>query len=58
MIAAYLVLGAIVAGGNFEPQRFLLLIPQLAFSILLFPIVGRIVAFFDRVRLFRIKVIG
>lgn len=58
MIAAYLVFGALVAGGNFEPQRFLLLIPQLAFSILLFPIVARIVAFFDRVRLFRIKVVG
>lgn len=58
MIVAYLVLGALFAGGNFTPERFVLIVPQLLLSVLLFPIIARMVAFFDRVRLFRIKVIG
>ncbi len=57
LIAAYLVLSALFAGGNFEAGRLALIIPQLVLSVLLFPIVARMVSFFDRVRLFRIKVV-
>ncbi|KPL67680.1 rod shape-determining protein MreD [Erythrobacter sp. SG61-1L] len=58
MITAYLFIGALFAGGNFEIERFGLIIPQILLSALLFPIVARMVSFFDRVRLFRIKVVG
>lgn len=56
LIAAYLVLGALVASGP-NPHLLLAIVPQLLLGVLLFPIVARVVAFFDRVRLMRVKVV-
>ncbi|RZA18327.1 MAG: hypothetical protein EOP02_20280 [Proteobacteria bacterium] len=56
LITAYLLLAAIVAGG-FDPDNIRLIIPQLLLSALLFPIIARMIAFFDRVRLRRVRVI-
>jgi rod shape-determining protein MreD len=58
LVAAYLVLAAFVANGGIDLWLVPLLVPQVLLSILLFPLVARIVAFFDRVRLIRIKVVG
>lgn len=57
LLAAYLVIGATIAGGQIDLWRVPLILPQLALSVLLFPLIARMVAFFDRVRLFRIKVV-
>ena len=57
LLAGYLCLTALLAGA---PQGFFhlpLILPQLLFSVLLFPIVARMVAVFDRIRLYRIRVI-
>jgi rod shape-determining protein MreD len=55
LLVAYLGVGALIADGQIEPWRVPLVLPQLALSILLFPVVARMVAFFDRVRLIRIR---
>lgn len=57
LTTAYLVLAAFIAGGGLELWLIPLILPQLLLSILLFPVIARMVAFFDRVRLFRIKVV-
>ena len=55
LIVAYLAIGAIVADGHIELWRVPLVLPQMALAILLFPLVARLVAFFDRVRLIRVR---
>lgn len=57
LLAAYLVISAVVAGPGFELWHVKLILPQLLLSILLFPIIARMVAMFDRVRLYRVRVI-
>jgi len=56
LIAAYILLAAIIAGG-FNPGHLSLIAPQLLLSALLFPIIARMIAFFDRIRLRRVRVI-
>jgi rod shape-determining protein MreD len=55
LLVVYLVVGAFIAGGQIEAWRVPLVAPQIALSILLFPLIARMVAFFDRVRLIRIR---
>lgn len=57
VIAAYIVVCALLAGLH-VPHLMALLAPQLLLSILLFPIFGRMVAFFDRFRLRRFRTVG
>jgi rod shape-determining protein MreD len=57
LLTACLVIGAMISGGGIELWRVPLILPQLALSILLFPLIARMVAFFDRVRLIRIRVV-
>lgn len=57
LIAGCLVLSALVAGPGLDLTRVPLVLPQLLLSVLLFPIVGRLAAMFDRLRLLRIKVL-
>jgi rod shape-determining protein MreD len=55
MTAGYLLLCVTFAnltGGHTPPS---VLVPQLVLSILVFPLVGRIVAWFDRMRLVRFR---
>ncbi|QPC99940.1 rod shape-determining protein MreD [Qipengyuania soli] len=53
LIAAYLVGGWILSGATPTIHSFISLVPQLLFSILAFPIVARVVARLDRLRLTR-----
>ena len=53
LLAAYLGISALVA----EPRYLALIVPQLLLSILLFPIIARMVAMFDRIRLYRVRVV-
>ncbi len=54
----YLALTALLSGGSLGYERVLLVGPQFLLSILIFPVVGRLVAILDRLRLLRIRVIG
>ena len=58
ILAAYLALAAVIAGSGLDLARVPLVIPQLLLSVLLFPIVARMVAVFDRLRLLRVRVIN
>jgi rod shape-determining protein MreD len=55
VIAAYLMVAALVSGAH--PDRVLLLAlgPQFGLSILMFPIIARIVSMLDRLRLLRVR---
>lgn len=55
LIAAYLAISALIAGTGLGIMVLLLILPQAILSILLFPVVARIVASFDRLRLLRIR---
>jgi len=57
LLTAYLILGAFIASAGIDLTLIPLILPQLMLSVLLFPIIARMVAFFDRVRLLRIKVV-
>jgi rod shape-determining protein MreD len=57
LLAGYLGLSALFAGPGVDIMRVPLVLPQLLLSILLFPIVARMVAVFDRLRLLRVKVL-
>jgi rod shape-determining protein MreD len=57
LIAGYLSLSAMFAGPGIDLLRIPLIAPQLVLSILLFPVIARLAAMFDRVRLLRIKVL-
>ncbi len=56
-IAAYIFLSAFIAG-SWETGSLTVLAPQLALSILLYPLMGRLVAFLDRLRLRRFRTLG
>lgn len=57
LTAGYLSLSALFAGPGVDLTRVPLVLPQLLLSILLFPIIARLAAMFDRLRLLRIKVL-
>lgn len=57
LLTAYLGISALVAGAGFELRYLGLILPQLLLSILLFPIIARMVAMFDRIRLYRVRVV-
>lgn len=57
LLAAYLIVTGFFASGGIELGIIPLILPQIALSVLLFPVIARMVAFFDRIRLLRIKVV-
>ena len=57
LLATYLAFSSIIAGAGFELWHVGLILPQLLLSILMFPIVARMVAMFDRLRLIKVRVI-
>ena len=57
-LALYLMVSALFSGGGGGYARIVLIGPQLLLSILLFPIVARMVARLDRFRLMRVRAIG
>lgn len=58
MVSVYLALAALLSGASPSPYMFVALAPQLVLSLLLFPIVARLTAGLDRLRLTRIRVLG
>lgn len=58
MIAAYIISGAVLSGADPSVRLMLLILPQIALSILLFPILARVIAWLDALRLTRIRSLG
>jgi rod shape-determining protein MreD len=55
LIAAYLAVAALISGSGLGFRVLVLIVPQVLLSILLFPIVARMISVFDRLRLLRIR---
>lgn len=58
VIAAYLVSAAVLSGAAPSLRVFLLILPQIALSVLLFPVLARVIAWLDALRLTRIRSLG
>lgn len=57
MMAIYLIARLVFSGTGNIPPVLLALAPQYLLSLLLYPMIGRMVALFDRLRLLRIRTI-
>lgn len=55
LLAAYLVLAALVSGARVDGELYYALMPQFVLSIVMFPLVARIVSMLDRLRLLRVR---
>lgn len=55
LIAAYLAIAGLVSGADLTMIQLEVIVPQLLLSIVLFPIIVRMVALLDRIRLRRIR---
>lgn len=58
ILAAYLLAAAIVSGAPIKPPMLAVLVPQFLLSVLIYPILARMVAVLDRLRLTRFRTIG
>lgn len=58
LLLIYLLVAVLVSGAQMSLGQTYLLIPQLLLSLILFPVVTRIVAMLDRLRLTRVRRIG
>lgn len=55
LLVAYLALAALVSGAELTFMQFRVIVPQLLLSLMLFPLVARLVALLDRMRLMRVR---
>lgn len=58
LITAYVVVAALLSGGIGAFVQLAVIVPQLLLSIVLFPVIARLVAQLDRLRLMRIRRLG
>jgi len=58
VITVYIFAAALISGAEIGYAIILAIVPQLLLSVLLFPIIARMVSRLDRLRLMRVKVIG
>ena len=54
----YLAAAALVSGAQIQGQQLGMLVPQFLLSVISFPIISRMVALLDRLRLLRIRRVG
>ncbi|WP_081853166.1 rod shape-determining protein MreD [Erythrobacter longus] len=57
-ILLYIVAAMIVSGATLSAELLIVILPQIALSILLYPLIARVIAFADRFRLSRARRIG
>jgi rod shape-determining protein MreD len=55
MLIAYLVVAAVLSGSALTLVQLAVIVPQLVLSIVLFPVVARLVSRLDRLRLMRVR---
>jgi rod shape-determining protein MreD len=58
MITLYVLAAAPIARFALTPQHLAVMAPQIVFSILLFPVIARLVARLDRARLSRVRTLN
>ena len=58
IIIVYLAVAAVLAGAPFTLVQLTVILPQLLLSIVLFPMIARLVAQLDRLRLMRVRRLG
>ena len=58
ILIVYLVVAAALSGAALTLVQLTVIVPQLVLSIVLFPVVARLVAHLDRLRLMRVRRIG
>jgi rod shape-determining protein MreD len=58
ILALYLAAAALGSGGHIAPAQLVVIVPQLLLSIVLYPMVARLVALLDRARLTRVRRLG
>ncbi|MCB2086471.1 rod shape-determining protein MreD [Accumulibacter sp.] len=56
--AAYIIASGMLSGGEFDLPMLLAILPQIILSIALFPLISRLVARLDRLRLTRFRVVN
>lgn len=57
LIAIYLLAAAMLSGGTIGVPMFIALVPQFVLAVLLLPVISRLVALLDRLRLKRVRVV-
>jgi rod shape-determining protein MreD len=55
LVTAYLTTAALISGADLTVRQLQVIVPQLLLSVVLFPIIVRMVAILDRVRLRRVR---
>lgn len=58
LVTAYLAVAALISGAELTFIQLQVIVPQLLLSIVLFPIISRMVALLDRLRLMRVRRLG
>jgi rod shape-determining protein MreD len=58
MMIAYLVVAALLSGAAPTFVQLAVIVPQILLSIVLFPVIARLVAHLDRLRLMRVRRLG
>jgi len=58
MLSVYIVVAALFSGAVAHPMQLTVIVPQLVLSIVLFPVLARLVAQLDRLRLMRVRRLG
>lgn len=58
LTVAYLLIAALISGGRVEALHLTAIAPQAVISVLLFPLVARLVSLLDSLRLMRVRRIG
>ena len=58
IVIVYLAVAAVLSGAELTFVQLRVILPQLLLSIVLFPVVARLVAHLDRLRLMRVRRLG
>lgn len=58
ILIVYLAVAAVLSGSELTLVQLRVILPQLALSIVLFPVIARLVAHLDRLRLMRVRRLG
>ena len=55
ILALYIVVAAMVSGAHLAPVQLTVIVPQLLLSVVIYPVIARLVALLDRLRLTRVR---
>jgi len=58
IVTACVVAGACLSGASLNPPLFAALAPQVLLSLMLYPIIARMISALDRFRLLRVRILG